>query len=150
MVAFSVSLVTRLLNIGNVCGAKELFQLGQLVGAGEAERESCVNRGLTESLAGHAEVLDKVLVLAGVSRGLNDFVVVRGILSLDVRLDGVSDTETIKLGLGDLAPDLRSIDLIGILLSTINGNNLRRRISKMLTCDKEHSVGSASSPERLL
>lgn len=48
-------------------------------------------------------------------------------MSTDVRLNRVANTETVELGLSDLAPDLRGIDLVGVFLRTVNRNNLRRK-----------------------
>ena len=84
VVALLVGLVTRLLDVGDVGRAEEVLQLGELVGASEAEGKSGVDRGLAESLAGHAEVLDEVFILAGVRRSLDDLEVVRRVLGLDV------------------------------------------------------------------
>jgi hypothetical protein len=84
-----------------------------------------------------------------VSSDLDNLIVVGWVLSADVRLNRVADTETIKLGLSDLAPDLRGIDLVGVFLRTVNGNNLRKRISKMSKYGYS-AKAEQTSPARLL
>ena len=122
--ALFVSLVTRFFNVGDVGGSQEVLKLGQLVEAGVAEGKSSIDRRLTQRLAGHAEILDEVFVLASVSGSLNDFLVVLGVIGLDVRLNGVGDADTVQLSLGHLAPDFRNVDLLSISLSTVNADDV--------------------------
>ncbi|GKT40436.1 uncharacterized protein ColSpa_00617 [Colletotrichum spaethianum] len=105
-------------------GLVETLLLAKLVHTGVAESESSVDGGLAQRLPGHAQVLDEILVLASADSGLNDLLVVLGVLSLDVRLDGVANTETVKLGFGHLAPDFGQVDLLGVSLGTVDAHNV--------------------------
>ncbi|GJC99267.1 hypothetical protein ColKHC_08093 [Colletotrichum higginsianum] len=119
-----VGLVTRLLDVGDVGASEEVLQLAELVHAGIAEGKSSVDGGLTQRLSSHAQVLDKVLVLAGADSRLDNLLVVLGVLGLDVRLDRVADTEAVKLGFCDLAPDLRQVDLLSESLGAVDTHNV--------------------------
>ncbi|KAI6757104.1 hypothetical protein HG531_002929 [Fusarium graminearum] len=107
--AFLICLVTRLLD---------------LLETSVREGESCVNSSLAVGLASHAQVFDELLVLTSVCGDFDDLKVVSGVLSLDVRLDGIGNAEAVKLCLGNLAPDLREINLLSICLSTIDADNV--------------------------
>jgi hypothetical protein len=91
---------------------------------GVRDGEFRVDRRLTKRLARHLEVADEVVVLAGAGSGLDDFAVVRRVLSADVRVDGVLDAKTVELGLTEAAPDGGLVDLVGVLLSAVNRDNV--------------------------
>ena len=124
MITFLVGLVTRSFNISNIGRSQEVLKLWQLIKTSIAECKCSINCWFTLRLAGHLEEFDKIFILSSMGGSLNDFVVVAGILSLDVRFNRVRHTETIKLCLGNLAPDLRQVNTLGILLSTIDADNM--------------------------
>ncbi|CAI6082879.1 unnamed protein product [Clonostachys chloroleuca] len=119
-----VSLVTRFLNVSNVCSSEEVLELMELVQTGIAESEGSIDGSLPQGLAGHAKELDEFLVLASVGSDFNDLLVILGVLGLDVRLNGVRDTKSIELSLGNLAPNFRQVDLLGICLCSINADDV--------------------------
>jgi hypothetical protein len=124
VVALLVGLVTRSLDICNIGGTQEILELGQLVGTSKAEGQGSIDRYLAESLAGHPQVLDQLLILASMSGDLNDFQKVGWVASTDVGLDRVSDTKAVQLRLCNLAPHLRGIDAFSKVLSTVDAHNV--------------------------
>jgi len=124
MEALLISLVSRSLNVCDVGSPQELLELWQLVGASKAEGQGGVNRNFALGLASHPQELDKILVLACVGTNLNDLKEVRCVSSTDVRLNGISHTETVQLSLSDSAPHLGSVDTICIVLGTVDTDNV--------------------------
>ncbi|PNY29194.1 Uncharacterized protein TCAP_00893 [Tolypocladium capitatum] len=122
--ALLVGLVARLLNVGNVGGVQEVLELRELVQTSVAECQGSVDGGFTQRLASHAQVFDEVLVLARMGGNLDHLGVVLGIIGLDVRVNGVRDSETIQLGLGNLAPDLWKVNLLGVCLGSVDANDV--------------------------
>ena len=56
------------------------------VGFGIRVRQLGIDLGLADVLPGHLEIPDKVVMLSGAVRDLNNFEEVGGVLSLDVRV----------------------------------------------------------------
>ena len=72
--------------ICNVRHVQKILHVVEAVGLHICIRQLSVDLRLTESLAGHLEEADKIVVLASMVRDLNDFREVRWILCLDVRI----------------------------------------------------------------
>ena len=87
MISFLISLVARCFNIRYITRMQEVFEVAQFVQTGVAESQCCVDRRLSLSLSGHPQILDEFFIFASMSRALNDFEMVTGILGPNVRLD---------------------------------------------------------------
>jgi hypothetical protein len=104
--------------------AEEVLELRKLVGTGEAESQSSIDRDLAEGLAGHTEELDQILVFASMCGDLDDFQEVGSVSSTDVRFNGVRDTETIQLCLRNPAPHFRCVYAVRKFVCFINRHNV--------------------------
>mmetsp|Transcript_3712 Transcript_3712/g.9309 ORF Transcript_3712/g.9309 Transcript_3712/m.9309 type:complete len:463 (+) Transcript_3712:1267-2655(+) len=93
------------LHIRGVGAADEFLHLAQAVGLGVRVDELGVHHCVLSALAGHEQEPDQILEKLEALRGLDDLLVVRGILGLQVRVDGLCDLAVLKLGLAELVPD---------------------------------------------
>mmetsp|Transcript_7994 Transcript_7994/g.24161 ORF Transcript_7994/g.24161 Transcript_7994/m.24161 type:complete len:827 (-) Transcript_7994:2764-5244(-) len=93
------------LHIRGVGAADEFLHLAQAVGLGVRVDELGVHHRVLGALAGHEQEPDQILEKFEALRGLDDLLVVRGILGLQVRVDGLCDLAVLKLGLAELVPD---------------------------------------------
>lgn len=96
----------------------------QTVGASVGEGELRIDGRLAERLARHLEVADEVVVLGSPRRRLDDLEVVRRVVGLDVRVDGVLDAETVELGLRETTPDGGLVDLARVLRRTVDADDI--------------------------
>lgn len=114
----------------------------EAIGLGIRVGQLGIDLWLAKALAGHLEVTNQIVVLVCPSRDLNDLAEVGGVLGLDigvydellglvaykqvrlVHTNGVFNTETVQLGLGQSTPDLRLVDLVRILHTTIEGDHM--------------------------
>ena len=74
VVAFLVGFVAGFFDIGDIGAAEEFLEFGELVCAGVAECEGCIDGGLAEGFAGHAQEFDEVVVFAGAGGDFDYFV----------------------------------------------------------------------------
>ena len=141
VVSFLKRFISGGFDIGNVGSAQEIFKFSELVSAGIAESQRSIDGHLAQSLAGHAEELDQILVLACVSGNLDDLEEVGWILGADVGFDRVGNAKTIELGFGYTRPNcgisafalgrkgiwtltLRCVNLLGEVLSAVDADNV--------------------------
>ena len=114
----------------------------EAIGLGIRVGQFGIDLWLAKALAGHLEVTNQIFVLVCPSRNLNGLVEVGGVLRLDIRVcdeplglavymqvclirtDGVFDTETVELSLGQSTPNLWLVDLVRILHTTIEGDHM--------------------------
>ena len=76
-----------------------------------------------ESLPGHLQIPDELIVLVCACSDLNNFHEVRRTLGLDVRVDRVLDAQAIELSLRQSWPDLWPVDLLRIVEATVDTDN---------------------------
>lgn len=114
----------------------------EAVGLGICVGQFGIDLWLAKALAGHLEVTNQIVVLVCPSRDLNDLAKVGGVLGLDIRVydeplglfvykqvclirtNGVFNTETVQLSLGQSTPNLRLVDLVRVLHTAIEGDHM--------------------------
>ena len=111
----------------------------QAIGLGIRIRQLRIDPRFPKRLASHLKEANKVVMLPGMIRYFNDFGEVGRIFSLDVRVckksevsstlkervkilrtNRVLDPQVIYLGLSKSASNLRHVDFVGVIKSTIN------------------------------
>ncbi len=80
------ALLADLEDVRDVGHRQEVLHVVQTIRLGIGVGELSVDLRLAERLAGHLEVADEVVVLAGATCDLDDLRIVRGVLRLDVRV----------------------------------------------------------------
>ena len=80
------TLLTHIQDIGNVRHSQEVLHIVQPVGLGISVSELRINFGFAEGFTSHLKVADKVILLACSIGNLDEFVKVRWVPSLNVRV----------------------------------------------------------------
>jgi len=114
----------------------------EAIGLGVRVGQFGIDLWLSKALTGHLEITNQIVVFVCPSRNLNDLAEVGGVLSLNIRVydellglvaykqvrlihtNGIFNTETVQLSLGQSTPNLRLVDLVRILHTTIEGDHM--------------------------
>mmetsp|Transcript_97893 Transcript_97893/g.292428 ORF Transcript_97893/g.292428 Transcript_97893/m.292428 type:complete len:285 (-) Transcript_97893:1068-1922(-) len=113
--------VAHRLDVGRGRAAHKLLHLGQAVGLGVGVDELAVDELVLLLVPGHLQVAHKLLVVLLTLGRLDDLGVVRGVLGLEVGLDGLRHEAVPPLRLPELVPHGGFVAAGGELLRPLHG-----------------------------
>lgn len=113
--------VTNISDISRVGGGDESLQLIQFVALGQRVDQFAVNKLILYLSSAHLKVADQILEFLLSFGGLDHSLIEIGVISLNVRLNGLANQVLVQLSSGQLAPDLWEVHLLGELLGSVNG-----------------------------
>lgn len=137
------SFLSRTQLISDVRHTQELLHVMQSIRSGVRESQLGIDDGFSKRFPSHLQISNEVVEFGGSSGGLDHFEIIGRIGSFDIRIDGVLDSETVELSFSESTPDGVFVDLVGVLRSSVNRDNVldedvhRAEVMSMLAVDRE-------------